>query len=131
MLGVLSHRALLSQMRAAGIFVSPALYEPFGLCVLEAALSGCALVLSDIASFRELWGGAALFVDPRDSGAIATALNLLCRDHEVRQRLQHAARERARRYPLHRTADAYLQAYHHVIERHRPLQCSRTAGASA
>ena len=35
--------------------VSPALYEPFGLAVLEAAQAGCALVLSDIPTFRELW----------------------------------------------------------------------------
>ena len=39
-----------------------ALYEPFGLAVLEAAQAGCALVLSDIPTFRELWDGAALFV---------------------------------------------------------------------
>ncbi len=31
----------------------PARYEPFGLSVLEAALSGCALVLGDIPSLRE------------------------------------------------------------------------------
>ena len=36
-LGEISHAALLDQMRSASIFVSPALYEPFGLSVLEAA----------------------------------------------------------------------------------------------
>ena len=40
-------------------------YEPFGLAVLEAAQAGCALVLSDIPTFRELWDGAAMFVPPR------------------------------------------------------------------
>ena len=43
----------------APIFVSVARYEPFGLSVLEAAQAGCALVLSDIPTFRELWDGAA------------------------------------------------------------------------
>ena len=33
----------------------PARYEPFGLSILEAALSGCALVLGDLPSLRELW----------------------------------------------------------------------------
>ena len=47
------------------IFVSAARYEPFGLAVLEAAQAGCALVLSDIPTFRELWDGAALFVPRR------------------------------------------------------------------
>ena len=34
-----------SQLSAASVYVLPAKYEPFGLSVLEAALSGCALVL--------------------------------------------------------------------------------------
>ena len=56
------------------IFVSTALYEPFGLAVLEAAQAGCALVLSDIPTFRELWDGAARFVPARDDGALACAI---------------------------------------------------------
>ncbi|MFA7431853.1 MAG: glycosyltransferase family 4 protein, partial [Rhodospirillaceae bacterium] len=56
-LGRLSAPAMARQMARAGVFASPARYEPFGLAVLEAALSGCALVLSDIPTFRELWGG--------------------------------------------------------------------------
>ena len=51
-------------MARTAVFVSPALYEPFGLAVLEAAQAGCALVLSDIPTFRELWDGVALFVAP-------------------------------------------------------------------
>ena len=34
-------------MQRAEVFVSPAVYEPFGLTVLEAAAAGCALVLAD------------------------------------------------------------------------------------
>ncbi len=56
------------------IFASAALYEPFGLAVLEAAQAGCALVLSDIPTFRELWDGAALFVPADDAAAFAAAL---------------------------------------------------------
>ena len=57
----------------ATVFVSLARYEPFGLAVLEAARAGCALVLSDIPTFRELWDGAAIFVDPRRGRAAAAA----------------------------------------------------------
>ena len=63
--------------RAATVFAAPARYEPFGLGILEAALSGCALVLGDIASLRELWDGAAEFVDPDDPQALAAALDAL------------------------------------------------------
>src|SRR4051794_13967530 len=57
LLGELTHDALLREMQRASIFVSPAIYEPFGLSVMEAASAGCALVLANIASFRELWNG--------------------------------------------------------------------------
>ena len=54
----------------AAIYALPARYEPFGLTALEAALAGCALVLGDIPSLREIWGDAALFVRPADDGAL-------------------------------------------------------------
>jgi glycosyltransferase involved in cell wall biosynthesis len=98
-------------MRDASIFVSSALYEPFGLSVLEAAASGCALVLSDLPSFRELWNDAALFVDPRERDAIRTALQSVCRDKDLRARLQSKARMRARRYSLRAMVGAYVQLY--------------------
>ena len=43
------HEMLADWYSRASIYALPARYEPFGLSVLEAALSGCALVLGDIA----------------------------------------------------------------------------------
>ncbi len=110
-LGALPRPALAAHMRRAAIFVSPARYEPFGLTVLEAAHAGCALVLSDLATFRELWNGAALFVDPEDDEALANALQRLTRTPALRSRLAAAARRRARTYTDARmartTADLY------------------------
>jgi glycosyltransferase involved in cell wall biosynthesis len=110
-LGSLAHDDLQARMQRAAIFASPALYEPFGLSVLEAASAGCALLLSDIATFRELWSGAALFVDPTDMESIHGALNALCADGNRRAQLQRAARSRSQRYSLARMASAYLQLY--------------------
>jgi glycosyltransferase involved in cell wall biosynthesis len=110
-LGAISHDELLGAMQAASIFVSPALYEPFGLSVLEAAGAGCALLLSDIPTFRELWDGAAIFFDPRDRRQLKRALQSLCDDEVLRIRLQRAAAERATRYPLRDTANSYRALY--------------------
>jgi glycosyltransferase involved in cell wall biosynthesis len=114
-LGVLSNQELLDEMACAAVFVAPALYEPFGLTVLEAAASGCVLVLSDLPSFRELWDDAALFVNPRDHVALRTAVRSLCEDPRLRGRLQAAARRRAQRYSLRAMATAYEQLYHAVV----------------
>src|SRR5262249_44453325 len=110
-LGALPRPALLDEMRDASIFVSPALYEPFGLTVLEAAASGCALVLSDLPTFRELWDDDALFVDPRDRNELRAALQSVCRDDALRARLQAKARTRARRYSQRAVVGAYLRLY--------------------
>ncbi|WP_319843557.1 glycosyltransferase family 4 protein [Terrihabitans rhizophilus] len=115
--GHLSRPDMARLVRSAPIFVSPALYEPFGLAVLEAALGGSALVLSDIASFRELWSDAAVFVPARDAAALAAAIDRLADDPDERQRLGHAAHDRAQRYNLSAQADATLAVYAEAVQR--------------
>jgi glycosyltransferase involved in cell wall biosynthesis len=109
--GELSRAELLCEMRRAAVFVSTAMYEPFGLAVAEAAASGCALVLSDIPTFRELWEEAAMFFDPQDVGALRETLARLCGDGRLRARLQRAAALRASRYSLRAMSDAYEELY--------------------
>lgn len=128
-LGVLSHQDMIRHMQRASIFVSPALYEPFGLSVLEAAACGCALVLSDITTFRELWLGAALLVDPEDAEALADALERLCADDALRARMQQAARKRARRYRFDTMVNAYERLYASVLERSASSQTTSAAAA--
>lgn len=93
------------------VLASLARYEPFGLAVLEAAQAGCALVLSDIPTFRELWDGAAVFVPPDDEAAVALALDRMMADRAERDRLGDAARERARRYSTAAMLNAMLALY--------------------
>jgi len=100
---------------AAPIYAHPARYEPFGLSVLEAALSGCALVLGDIPSLRELWDGAALFVDPSDDAALARALTGLVNRHQERSFLAQEARRRARAYSRERMVGAYARLYARML----------------
>lgn len=99
------------RLRARPVFVSPSLYEPFGLAVLEAAQFGCPLVLSDIESFRELWGGAAVFTPPGDDAALAHALQGLVLDPELRRELGAAALERSARYTVEATTQRMLAIY--------------------
>ncbi len=95
----------------APIYALPARYEPFGLSVLEAAMSGCALVLGDIPSLRENWAGAAIFVPPEDTEALQSALKTLISDARLRAGLRMEARLRARRFAPQRMAEAYISAY--------------------
>ncbi len=114
-LGKLSQAEVSRVMGRAAVFVHPALYEPFGLAPLEAALSGAALVLGDIASLREVWGDAALYVDPSSAEAWSTTLSELARDEDLRLELSRAAERRAMTLTSARMALAYRALYSDLV----------------
>jgi glycogen(starch) synthase len=116
-LGRLPSGVLAEWYERAAIYALPARYEPFGLSVLEAAASGCALVLGDIPSLRENWSDAALFVEPGDGAALQAAIESLIDDPERRERLGRRASGRAAGFTLARTADRYVAAYDSVLNR--------------
>jgi glycosyltransferase involved in cell wall biosynthesis len=116
-LGELGAAAVAREMSTAAIYALPARYEPFGLSVLEAALSGCALVLGEIPSLRETWGDAALYVPPDDARALRDALMRLILRRDEREELARAARRRALDFSPQRMAQAYLAAYAQLLEK--------------
>ncbi len=110
-LGRLAEPELARWLGEAAIFAHPARYEPFGLAVLEAAMAGAALVLGDIPTLRELWDGAAMFVDPARPDLLARALSGLMADEDGCRALGEAARLHARRFSAPRMVDLYCDAY--------------------
>jgi glycosyltransferase involved in cell wall biosynthesis len=98
-------------MDRSSLFLHPALYEPFGLVVLEAAQRGCCLVLADIPSLRELWQGAAVFVDPRDESSWISALNRLIENSSERNRFAALARARSAHFGELSTRARYIDVY--------------------
>jgi len=117
-LGPLAPAALDVWLAQAAIFAAPSRYEPFGLAALEAALAGCALVLGDVPTLRELWTGAAIFVPPDDREQLVYALGSLIEDAEVRATLGRRAKERATTFSAARMTAAYRNAYAEVIAAH-------------
>ena len=118
-IGVLDRAALAELRRQAAIYAAPAVYEPFGLGILEAAGDGCALVLGDIPSLRELWEDAAIFVDPRDPDGLREVLACLIDAPQVREDLAARAAQRAAQYSIERTAAAYRALYRRLTAKVR------------
>jgi glycosyltransferase involved in cell wall biosynthesis len=110
-LGQLPEHELALWLGRASIFALPARYEPFGLLALEAALAGCALVLGDIPSLKEVWGEAADYVDPDDAGALVAAIERLIAGAPIRRARARAARARALELTPARMAREYLAIY--------------------
>jgi glycogen(starch) synthase len=115
LLGELEPSAVAGWLARAAIYALPARYEPFGLSVLEAAISGCALVLGDIPSLRETWADAALFVDPSNPDQLRSTLQRVIADPRLRRDLGHRARTRARSHSPARQVAAYLSLYGSMV----------------
>lgn len=111
LLGRLRNGDLIEEMQRAAIFVHTALYEPFGLAVLEAARANCCLVLSDIESLRELWDRTAVFVSPRDPEQWKFELNRLSRNRLIRENFAAQAFERSSAYRAFCSTTEYVELY--------------------
>lgn len=120
-LGALAPDDLAAWYSRAAIYALPARYEPFGLSILEAALSCCALVLGDIPSLREIWGDCAVYVPPESPAALEEAITDLIDHRRRRWELAEAARHRAQWFTAERMADGYWLAYDQTLKRTRPL----------
>ena len=73
-LGPVAEADLPALYAGAELFVFPSLYEGFGLPVLEAMACGTPVICSNVSSLPEVAGSAALQVDPRDTDALAAAM---------------------------------------------------------
>ena len=116
-LGSLGEAELGRWLAARPVFVAAALYEPFGLSVLEAASAGCALILSDIPTYRELWDGVATFVPPLDERGFTDAIAALVGDDFERAVIGRAAKERAARYTPDAMAAQMAAIYRGLLPR--------------
>jgi len=135
--GPLPAREVARRYARASILAHPARYEPFGLSALEAALSGCALVLGNIPSLREVWGSAAWFVDPDDPQELQEAITGLAMDTALRRDFAQMARTRALHYRPERMVAGYLEVYRELAAgprsptRSRPHFRSNSSGGNA
>lgn len=65
---------LAGRYQGAAVHVCPSWYETPGLASLEAALCGCALVVTDGGCTREYFGDEALYAAPDDAGSLRAAV---------------------------------------------------------
>lgn len=101
--------------RCRGVLQVPR-FEGFGLPVLEAMAQGAPLVAADLPPLRELATGAAWFVDPDDTTAIAMAICRMHQDRDLRTQSARAGHQLARAYSPERLAAAWL-ALHRELHR--------------
>ena len=95
----------------ASVFVLPSLYEGFGLPPLEAMACGCPVIVSDIASIREVCGDAAYYVDPYDADYMAQCIYKVLSDETLRQYLQQKGAERSKLFSWEDSAGKLINIF--------------------
>jgi glycogen(starch) synthase len=97
----------------ASIYAAVSRYEPFGLALVEAALSNCAVAANDIPTFREIWGDSVVYFRRNDASALKAAILRLQSDDHLRREYAGRACEHARNFL---NADHMVQQYINLYE---------------
>ena len=95
--------------RGASCLVFPSLFEGFGIPLVEAMVTGCAVACGDVCSIPEVVGEAALLFDPRNPDSIADSLQQILRDQELREQLVKKGLSQATLFSWEKAAEKTLE----------------------
>ena len=110
---------------SGGVFVNPALTEPFGLTLIEAAACGLPLVATEDGGPVDIINNChnGVLIDPLDRAAMAEALLQVLSDRQAWRKLADNGVHGVRRhYAWQAHAEKYLDVIRPIVEQTEPLQ---------
>ncbi len=102
-------------MRACDVFAHPALFEGFGLPVVEAMTCGAPVVVSEAPPMPEIAGSAALRFEGGSVEAWTEGLATVLLSEEIREELSAKGREHTKQFTWERMASGVLDAYRSAL----------------
>ena len=93
--GYVTDEQLAALYARASIFAFPSLDEGFGIPALEAMSAGVPVIASNTSALPEVCGEAAILVDPLDVDQLASELQRLAADPDLRSQIAKRGRSRA------------------------------------
>ncbi|PLY05551.1 MAG: HAD family hydrolase [Desulfuromonas sp.] len=110
---------------SGGVFVNPALTEPFGLTLIEAAASGLPIVATEDGGPNDIIGNCqnGFLIDPLEPETITAALLKLLDDHELWRECARRGQEGVEQhYSWDAHAERYLKIVRPIADRSELLQ---------
>jgi len=98
----------------AEILLFPSLYEGFGLPALEAAAVGTPVVVSNVSSFPEIMGEAAVYVNPERVEDIVRGINRLLEGRQYYEQMSVKGLARSRDFTWEKCAKETMRVYEAV-----------------
>jgi sucrose-phosphate synthase len=108
---------------SGGVFVNPALTEPFGLTIIEAAASGLPVVATEDGGPRDIIGNCnnGVLINPLDTEAIAEGIKTVLMDWEAWQIRSTSGLQGVREhYSWQAHVTRYLEEIRGIVERTAP-----------
>jgi glycosyltransferase involved in cell wall biosynthesis len=114
--GFISEAEAAEFLSGADFFVFPTLAEGFGIPNAEAMAAGCPVITTAAFAVPEIVADAAIVLeDPRDSGALAAAMERLSGDENLRRRLIRRGLERVKAFSWEEGAKKLLAMYDRIL----------------
>lgn len=114
--GYVSAAELAGWYATAMVFAFPSLDEGFGIPVLEAMASSLPVITSNRAALPEVAGDATLLVNPENGEELASALQELTRNPDLREDLARRGAERARLFPWEKAVCGTWNVYRTLFD---------------
>lgn len=103
--------------RKAAAFVFPSLSEGFGLPGLEAMAAGCPVISSNAGALPEIYGGAAVYFDPKNEAELTEKIREIREDRGYRKNMIELGKERVKIFTWERCAKETLEVYQRVLKK--------------
>ena len=113
-LGQVDHRNLVYYYRAAEAFVFPSRLETFGHPLVEAMAAGTPIVSSDLDVCREICQDAALYFEPQNDDRLASHIQNVLLNPDLRQELARRGLERSRIFSWDAAAQQMIEIFRQV-----------------
>ena len=101
--------------KSADVYVSTSFYEGYGMAIVEGALMGLPLIISNAGVAGELFkeGQEAFILEPKDTKGFANTMAELAQDENLRKRMGNQAKVIAEKNLI--SKEEYLQKYKQAI----------------
>lgn len=109
--GFVADEELAALYSSASVFVYPSIYEGFGIPPLEAMACGCAVALSDIEVFREIYGEDAVYFDSLNEADLKEKLEILLTDEKMREDFARIGLRRCKDFSWAKSAKAHNELF--------------------
>ena len=96
---------------AADVLVYPCSYAGFGVPPLEAMACGTPVITSNVTSLPEVVGDAGIMVDPTNAHELASAMEKVLTNEQLREQMIQKGLERAKTFQWEKSAEATLKVY--------------------